>query len=105
MNLVNLTPHAINLLTNNGETISLPASGTVARVSSKSVPVGETDGILLTRVTFGEVIDLPAPDGRYFIVSALVRSALPHRHDLASPGELVRDSAGNVIGCKTLILN
>ena len=105
MNLVNLTPHAINLLTSDGGTITLPPSGTVARVSSKSVPVGEVDGVVLTRVTFGEVIDLPAPDGRCFIVSALVRSALPSRNDLASPGELVRDSAGNVIGCKSLILN
>ena len=105
MNLVNLTPHAINLITNTGETVSLPSTGTIARVSSKSVTVGETEGILLTQVTFGEVESLPPSDGRTFIVSVLVRSALPNRKDLASPGELVRDAAGNVIGCKTLIVN
>lgn len=105
MNLVNLTPHTVNLITASGETISLPPSGTVARVSSKSSPVGEVEGILLTRVTFGEVLDLPPADGRTFIVSALVRSAVPSRGDVASPGDLVRDSGGNVIGCKNLILN
>ena len=31
------------------------------------------------------------------VVSALVRSALPARADIASPGELVRNAAGAVI--------
>ena len=67
---------------------------------------GEVNGIALSRVTFGEVTGLPDPvEGTLYIVSALVRSALPARTDLASPGDLVRDAAGAVIGCKGLIVN
>ena len=78
----------------------------MARVSSQAVTVGEVNGIPLTRVSFGAVVDLPPPvEGTIYIVSALVRSAVPNRLDVASPGELVRDSAGAVLGCKSLILN
>jgi len=105
MNLVNLTPHAVNILTAHG-TVTLAPSGTVARCSTASTPAGEVNGIALSRTTFGAVVDLPEPDeGVILVVSALVRAALPTRTDLASPGELVRDAAGAVIGCKGLIVN
>jgi hypothetical protein len=38
----------------------------------------------------------------YFIVSQLIKSAFPDRHDLLVPAEVVRDSDGNIIGCKSL---
>jgi hypothetical protein len=38
----------------------------------------------------------------YYIVSQLVKSALPHRFDLLVPAEIVRNSAGIIIGCKSL---
>ncbi len=60
----------------------------------------------IVRVTFGDVVDLPEerPD-TFLIVSAMVRSALPNRKDLASPGDLIRNDQGVVIGCKNLIIN
>lgn len=42
---------------------------------------------------------------KVFIVSTLVRLAHPERRDLASPGELVRNEAGQPIGCRGLIVN
>ena len=38
----------------------------------------------------------------YYIVSQIVKSALPNRADLLVPAEVVRDNAGNIIGCKSL---
>ena len=81
--LVNLTPHAINL--NNGSEI--PPSGMVARVSSKHSCFDE-DGVC--ERTWGDVINLPKPiAGTFYIVSCLVLSAAkvsdPERVDLVAP--------------------
>jgi hypothetical protein len=100
--LVNLTPHAVVL--SGGP--SLPPSGSIARCSQVSSPAGEFEGIPLSRTVFGAVEGLPEPaPGVMFLVSALVRGAVPHRKDVASPGELVRDPEGRVVGCKGLIVN
>ena len=100
--IINLTPHAIVVV--DGGTI--PASGIVARCSSKSEPAGEHSGVALTRVSFGAVEGLPDPEpGVLYIVSGLVRSAVPSRSDVASPGDLVRDAAGAVVGCRNLVVN
>ena len=102
MPFVNLTPHAITLV--NGPTIA--PSGAVARCSSTSSEVGSHEGVTLVRTVFGAVTGLPEPvEGTVYIVSALVRTALPGRTDLASPGDLVRDEGGNVVGCRNLIVN
>lgn len=98
---INLTPHTVNIV--NGP--SIPSTG-IARCSTTSTNVGEHEGITLTCVTYGAVEGLPEPqEGVIYIVSALVRAAVPNRRDVASPGELARDSAGNVIGCRNLVVN
>ena len=101
-NFINLTPHTINVV--GGP--SLPPSGSVARVAATSTPAGEFGGVALSRTTFGEVEGLPAPEeGVLLVVSALVRSAVPDRRDVASPGDLVRGDDGQPIGCRGLIIN
>lgn len=98
---VNLTPHPITI----GGLI-IPPSGTVARVSVAHDDAGTHEGIPLVRGTYGEVSGLPAPQaGVLCIVSALVRCALPHRTDLASPAKLVRDEQGRITGCEALEVN
>ena len=105
MTIINLTPHAINVVTPEGMT-TFPASGQVARCATTTVAAGEAGGIPLTRTTFGEVIGLPAPvEGVLYVVSALVRGAVPNRADVASPGELVRGADGQPVGCKGLVVN
>ena len=102
MELRNLTPHAIVLV--NGPT--LPPSGSIARCASSSTPAGEHGGVALVRTVFGAVEGLPEPEaGVVFVVSALVRAAVPHRSDVASPGDLVRNEAGAVVGCRNLVVN
>jgi hypothetical protein len=99
--IINLTPHAVNI----GSQTFQP-SGKAARVAVTLATVGTIDGITLKRGTYGQVTDLPdAQDGTVYIVSALVRTALPDRKDLASPAELLRDEKGNITGCRSLEIN
>ena len=105
---VNLTPHVINVVVSDGETRSIAPSGAIARCAQKSVAVGLRDGIPQFRTSFGAVEGLPPEDSSgetMYVVSALVRSACPERIDVASPGDLVRDLSGSVIGCRGLIVN
>lgn len=104
--VLNLTPHALNIHSLDGSVKTLPPSGQVARCSSTTTQVGEFDGLPLFSTTFGDVVGLPDPqDGVLMVVSALVRQAVPHRKDVVSPGELVRDADGNPVGCKGLTVN
>jgi hypothetical protein len=96
--IINTTPHAINLPDR-----TIPPSGDIVRVSVKLADAGEFDGIPLVKGTYGEVTGLPPEkEGVMYIVSALVRAALPNRKDLASPAKLVRDDKGNITGCSAL---
>lgn len=98
MKIMNLTPHAVNV-----GGITLPPSGSIARVSVTLAQAGEFSGIPLVRGTYGEVTGLPdQQDGVLLVVSAMVRAALPERKDLASPAMLVRDDKGNITGCEAL---
>jgi hypothetical protein len=100
--LVNLTPHAIVIAGG----VTLPPSGAVARCSTLNTPAGEHAGVPLSRVTYGAVEGLPAPaEGVLYVVSGLVRAAVPLRLDVASPGDLVRDASGAVVGCRGLVVN
>ena len=99
--VVNLTPHAINIV--GGPTFE--PSGEVARISSTNESAGELqvngESIPLITQQFGEVIGLPQEkEGTLFIVSGLI-FANSEREDLLVPGEQVRDDAGRVIGCKS----
>lgn len=100
--VVNLTPHTIDL-----PGISIPPIGTVARVEEILTPTRSVvPSIELVKREYGKVQNLPNPmPGWIIIVSALVRLAKPDRYDLASPGELIRDGSGQVIGCKNLVIN
>lgn len=107
MNLVNLTPHVVNIRPDGGAAIDLPPSGTVVRntvtggltwsVSVAGVPVPVTD----TRS--GNVIGAPASVvGTWFVVSRAVADAAPERADFLVPHGLVRDEAGRILACRGL---
>jgi len=107
MKFINLTPHDITVIlpdtdveTNCRRTFH--RDGTVARVSQIAATVDKIDGIRIETVRFGPIVGLPQPVGdTLFIVSAMVKNAAGNRTDLVSPGDLVRDASGNVIGCKS----
>lgn len=110
-NVINLTPHAVNIVGDDGSvSVTIPASGDVARCSQTISIVGSVTlgsvAIPISSSSYGEVVDLPEPqDNTYYIVSRLVMSACPARQDLLVPNDLVRNDAGQVIGCRSLANN
>ena len=104
MKIQNLTPHAVTI---GGVTIA--PSGTVARVGTVRTRVDDvvTDSgtFAAYAVSTGALTDLPDYDGRtIFIVSVMVRTHpdVVGRQDLTSPGLLIRDAAGNIVGADGL---
>ena len=102
MTIVNLTPHAVTFIKDDGNAI-VPPSGTVARLTTETKTIGNIDGIPVTTTVFGDITGLPdrKPDTVY-IVSALVAGRVPDRDDVFIPNDSVRDEAGRIIGCKSL---
>ena len=103
INVLNLTPHSLNLLGVDGVTVTIHSSG-VARVSSTSTVIDTVAGFSVTRTVFGDVVGLPDHvDGVIYVVSTLVLSALAgSRTDVYGPGPLLRDAGGNVVGANGL---
>ena len=109
MRIVNLTPHALNLMPEgpDGPTVTIPPSGQVARCAVDRVQVNTVavDGIAVpvNQTRFGEVSDLPDPQpDTIFVVSALVAQAVPDRQDVFITDDAVRDEQGRIIGCRAL---
>jgi len=103
MIIKNLTPHPINICNNAGEVTRVIQSEGLVRLKAVTVPAGEIDGVPVTQTEFGQAEGLPEfQEGTFYIVSQLVKSALPDRTDLLVPAEVVRDEKGNILGCKSL---
>jgi len=109
MNIVNLTPHALNLMPAGptGPVVTIPPSGLVARCAVDRVQVDTVtvDGIVIpvNRTQFGAVTGLPDPQpDTIFVVSALVAQAVPDRQDVFITDDAVRDDQGRLIGCRAL---
>lgn len=118
VNIVNLTPHTINILraglAGYEEVLSIEPSGLLARleVERKEInnvtfanqkvvgnPLDGLGGIAFYKSIFGEPSDLPPQqEGTVYIVSSLFRSGFD-RDDLWVPGELIRDGNGQPVGC------
>ena len=104
MKIVNLTPHTINY--SDGDASLVLDSAGEARCAVTRQPVASSAPVKLCRTTYGTVTGLPVPvDGTIYVVSLLVRQACPDRQDLCSPGELIRDPSGRVVGCKSFDVN
>ena len=108
--IVNLTPHAVNVIAEDGVTVkaTFPSEG-IARASQVAKHVGELDGIELVTMEFGATQDLPAPqEGVYYIVSIITANAAKAEgrgaDDLVITADPVRDADGCIIGCKRFAL-
>lgn len=103
MKIINTTPHEITIINDEMETVATFAPEISVRVASVTKIIGNIQGIPLDTTFFGEVEGLPEyQEGVYYIVSCLVKSALPDRKDLLYPGQQVRNENGQVVGCKSL---
>ena len=107
MTIINLTPHKINIVDEEGNVIKVFESKGVARAMQKDVEIGILEGIPIIETDFGDPIDLPEYDkGTHYIVSALTAKAADlsgrNTRDLFLTGKTVRNSDGQIIGCQAL---
>lgn len=104
--LVNKCPMTINIYDEAGEELllTLEPEGEPARVEVRLVSLKKLNGLIpLNLVTYGEPGELPPFEaGTFYIVSTLYRSR-SLRHDLYSPGRLVRSEDGVPVGCRGLV--
>lgn len=99
MKLINLTLHNLTIHNGEGESTTIAPSGIVARVAAEKENTGCIDGIPVFKTSFGEIQDIPeAQEGVIYVASLLVAQAAK-RADVFSPGELLRDEAGQPVGC------
>lgn len=101
----NLTPHAIFIVDEDGNALTVFESEGIARAEQKDEPAGELNGIPLVKSAFGEPIDLPEPAAdTYLIVSLATANAAKATgrttKDLLLTSGVVRDEQGRIIGCK-----
>lgn len=106
MKVVNMTPHVFTKLSESGEVEwlleGLPEDQ-CPRVSMGEELSADLGFIVVKTPTFGEVTNLPEEEaGTLIIVSAMVKEACPNRHDLVSPGGVVRE-AGVIKGARWLL--
>ena len=102
MNIINLTPHALNIHKQDDSILTIEPSGEIARVGQSREQLPVIDGIEITRSTFGKIENLPEPQAdTIYVVSGLVLSRTS-RDDVFAPGEAIRNERGQVIGCKGL---
>ena len=101
---INLTPHDVNLILQDESTMTIPASGSIARVGSHVEQVGTIGIIPVVKTVFDTVVtNLPDPQaGVIYLTSTLVAQAVPDRIDVLVPADLRRDEAGRIIGCGAL---
>jgi hypothetical protein len=108
MQYVNLTPHAVNILAEDGtQILSVPPSGTVARIAETAHPAGERDGIPFAEVSLGDVHGLPAAEDGVTLIGSMpllmaMAAAQIARPDAVYPYGQVRDGEGRIIGCRSL---
>lgn len=107
--IVNLTPHCVNIVAEDG-TISaaFPSEG-IARATQVAEYAGELNGIELVSMKFGATEGLPAPaDGTYYVVSVITANAAKAEgrptDDLVITADPVRDADGRILGCKRFAL-
>ena len=106
MKIKNLTPHPLKIQRLDGSFLELPkpeGNFPLPRVAMTHKELPSVEGIAVSQTSFGEVENLPTQeDGVILIVSRMVLEAAGSREDLFSPGELLRDGEGVIIGAKGL---
>ena len=106
-NIINLTPHEISIVNEEGNVIKVFESAGVARAAQKDVEIGMLEGIPIIETEFGKPVNLPEYNqGTYYIVSAITAKAAylsgRNTQDLLLTAKTVRSGDGQIIGCQAL---
>jgi len=101
--ILNLTPHDVIIMNKSERVIRVFKPRGLARLKSRTISKGKLDRVPITRTVLGETEGVPEfQEGTYYIVSKLVRDALPNRKDLLVPSQIVKDEEEQIIGCLSL---
>lgn len=104
MQIINLTPHAINFLDESNQPIlTVEPSGVIARAKQTRTLCGTIAGIPVNQCAYGQVQRLPEPAKEtIYVVSAITAQACPEREDVYVVDDSVRDENGRIIGVHAL---
>lgn len=105
--IINLTPHLINIYRDGEIILTIPSSGTARAMEGKDKEVCSINGIPVIKKTYSEPENLPEfHENVFYVVSALTAQSAKDcgraTEDLLLTGNLVRDESGRVIGCEAL---
>ena len=103
--IINKTPHQVYILNKEDHSVLkvFPKSNGMIRVKENITNLKSINGIPITSTSWSKTIDVPEyQQGVYYIVSQLVKNAMPHRKDFLVPKGAIRDDKGTVIGCTAL---
>lgn len=102
--LMNMTPHPVIILDGeNHEVMRFESDGQIRLDSVVDRNYDPVCGVPTCRTFFRDPVGLPdREDGKFYIVSQLVKSACRDRRDLLVPSDVVRDDEGNIVGCRSL---
>ena len=101
--IINLTPHDVDVIRQDGTIKVFHPSGKVARVFTREQTVDVAMDVRIMTYIYGEVDGLPdyVPNV-YYIVSSQIANAVPNRTDLLVPGKRLVDNQSQSIGRKWL---
>src|SRR5690554_5288390 len=85
--IINLTPHPVTLVTANGDEVVIQPEENPVRIPTTTTPAGDVNGIPLVEEALGDANSvLPAPQpGVVYIVARPVAERAGHRTDLLVP--------------------
>ena len=110
MQIVNLTPHVINIAKTDGSLLTVPPSGIVARVYATTHINGIIAGVYIQETEFGDLMPIDFRDGEIYVVSRIYADAYKATHPtdvigisrLFTAGQALRDVTGSIVGCDGL---
>lgn len=108
MRLINLTPHPVTIVNEDGAIIATYPSEGEARIAQTNAPCGVLDRVPICKATYGEAIGLPEPQPdtgyivSYITIAQIKLSGARTVDDLYYPTEMVRDEKGRIIGSRYL---
>src|SRR5690554_6599093 len=91
MRIINLTPHAVTLVTASGDEVVIQPEETPVRIPAETKPAGEINGIPLVEETLGDanrVLPAPQPGVVYVVARPVAERA--NRPDLLVPTQVER---------------
>lgn len=101
MKYVNLTPHPVVVRDLDGNVVTFPPSGTVARLTMDEQALPSIDGVQRIRREKQGIAGLPqSEDGTVYIVSSMVLDAVRGRSDVIAPDTgptAIRDADGRIV--------